>query len=83
MKVLVFFDSCYTFFILFIFILYIFISLLFFTCNSAFGQGHLEPWRYKNAFIIIIIIIIITCYNYIIFIAGYIYFRYGLSYGVT
>ena len=32
---------------------------VFFTCNSAFEQGHLEPWRYKNAFIIIIIIIII------------------------
>ena len=24
------------------------------TCNSAFEQGHLEPWRYINAFIIII-----------------------------
>ena len=33
--------------------------MFFFTCNSAFEQGHLEPWRYKNAFIIIIIIIII------------------------
>ena len=31
---------------------------VFFTCNSAFEQGHLEPWRYINAFIIIIIIII-------------------------
>ena len=48
------------------FILYIFISLplffftVFFTFNIAFEQGHLEPWRYINAFIIIIIIIIIT-----------------------
>ena len=31
----------------------------FVTCNSAFEQGHLEPWRYINAFIIIIFIIII------------------------
>ena len=28
-------------------------------CNSAFKQGHLDTWRYKNALIIIIIIIII------------------------
>ena len=48
----------------FIFI-YIFISLplalyffLNFLCNSAFEQGHLEPWRYINAFIIIIIILV-------------------------
>ena len=27
-----------------------------FFCNSAFEQGHLDPWRYKNALIIIIII---------------------------
>ena len=46
------------------FILYIFIIIItfsfftvFFTCNSAFEQGHLEPWRYINAVIIIIIII--------------------------
>ena len=40
------------------FLLYIFISLtLFFACNSAFEQGHLEPWRYINAFIIIIIMV--------------------------
>ena len=47
------------FLIHFSFILYVFISLpllLFFACNSAFEQGHLEPWRYINAFIIIIII---------------------------
>ena len=44
------------------FILHIFISLPFFivfftvfsACNSAFEWGHLEPWRYINAFIIII-----------------------------
>ena len=33
--------------------------LFFYACNSAFEQGHLEPWRYINDFIIIIIIIII------------------------
>ena len=43
------------------FILYFFISLplvfftVFFACNSTFEQGHMEPWRYINAFIIIII----------------------------
>ena len=44
--------------------IYIFISLplaflpCFFNllCNSALEQGHLEPWRYGYAFIIIIII---------------------------
>ena len=32
----------------------IFPFFLFFACNSAFEQGYLEPWRYINAFIIII-----------------------------
>ena len=46
---------------LYIFLLYymffdIFPFFLFFACNSAFEQGYLEPWRYINAFIIIIII---------------------------
>ena len=27
-------------------------------CSSPFGQGHLDPWHYRNAFISIIIIII-------------------------
>ena len=39
----VFFDM-YVFFYCFFFV--------FFTCNSAFEQVHLEPWRYINAFII-------------------------------
>ena len=29
-------------------------------CISTFEQGQLEPWRYRNAFIIIVIIIIIV-----------------------
>ena len=33
---------------------------VFLSCNSAFEQGHLELWRYINAFIIIIIIRIIA-----------------------
>ena len=51
----------YTFFILFILYLYIidfYINWIFLFCNSAFEQGHLDTWRYKNALIIIIIIII-------------------------
>ena len=43
-------------FILYVF--YIFPLFLFFACNSAFEQGYLEPWRYINAFIIIIIMVI-------------------------
>ena len=49
------------------YILYSFISLhldsfyrFLFTCSSAFEQGHLEPWRYINVFIIINIIIPLT-----------------------
>ena len=34
----------------------LFFFTVFFTCNSAFEQGHLEPWRYINAFIIIILL---------------------------
>ena len=42
----------------YIYLYYIFsVSLplffLFFACDSTFEQGHLEPWRYINAFIII------------------------------
>ena len=33
--------------------LYLYLYFLFFACNSAFEQGHLEPWRYINAFIIL------------------------------
>ena len=29
--------------------------------NSAFEQGNLDLWRYRNAFIIIIIITLATC----------------------
>ena len=50
----------YILFILFIFYLYIidfYISWIFLFCNSAFEQGHLDTWRYKNALIIIIIIL--------------------------
>ena len=48
------------FFYNFIFYLYIidfYINWIFLFCNSAFEQGHLDTWRYKNALIIIIIII--------------------------
>ena len=38
-------------------ILAILYQLDFLFCNSAFEQGHLDTWRYKNALIIIIIII--------------------------
>ena len=31
--------------------------LFYFLCTSAFEQGHLEPWRYRNASIIIIILL--------------------------
>ena len=53
-----FYILFYTF--LFIFYLYIidfYINWIFLFCNSAFEQGHLDTWRYKNALIIIIIII--------------------------
>ena len=46
-------------FILFIFYLYIidfYINWMFLFCNSAFEQGHLDTWRYKNALIIIILL---------------------------
>ena len=42
--------------ILYILYLYLLFFTGFFACNSAFEQGHLEPWRYINAFIIIIIL---------------------------
>ena len=48
----------YTFFFyIILYILYIYLYYYYyFACNRAFEQGHLEPWRYINAFIIISII---------------------------
>ena len=53
-------DTVYIFYIFTfsIFSMFFFKNLV---CNSAFEQGHLEPWRYKNACIIIIIITIPSC----------------------
>ena len=51
---LYFLYTCMYFFISTFSIFRMFFNL---RCNIAFEQGHLEPWRYRNAFIIIIIII--------------------------
>ena len=49
------------YFFFYIIYFYIFTFSCFFTgfvaCNSAFEQGHLEPWRYINAFIIILLLL--------------------------
>ena len=45
----------YIFYIIYFYIFTFSFFTVFFACNSAFEQGHLEPWRYINAFIIIII----------------------------
>ena len=38
----------------FIYLYFVFLTMLFnLLCNSISEQGHLEPWRYRNAFIII------------------------------
>ena len=50
------FCFCFLYIFLLYYVFYIFPLFLFFACNSAFEQGYLEPWRYINAFIIIIII---------------------------
>ena len=57
----VFLILVYTFYFFYFYIIYFYIItfIFFFTCDSAFEQGHLEPWRYINAFIIISIAIII------------------------
>ena len=45
--------------------LFLYFSIIFYfyvvACNSAFEQGHLDPWRYINAFIIISIIYYNLC----------------------
>ena len=46
-------NYIYFFYIIFFISLPLVFLLFFFTCNSAFEKGHLEPWRYINAFIII------------------------------
>ena len=53
---------CFLCFYLFIY-LFIFLILTVFNyvCVSAFEQGHLDPWRSENAFIIITIINLIDC----------------------
>ena len=45
-----FYILFYTFYLYIIDFLY---QLDFLFCNSAFEQGHLDTWRYKNALIII------------------------------
>ena len=55
---MVLFILFYTFYFLFVYHRFLY-QLYFLFCNSAFEQGHLDPWRNKNALIIIIIIIII------------------------
>ena len=52
-----FYILVYTFYFLFVYYRFLY-QLDFLFCNSAFEQGHLDTWRYKNALIIIIIIII-------------------------
>ena len=51
-----FFFIHFSFILCFLYFSFIF-NFYFVACNSAFEQGYLEPWRYMNAFIIIIIII--------------------------
>ena len=46
------------FFYIICFYIFLYFLFLFFASNSAFEQGNLDPWRYINAFIIIIIIVL-------------------------
>ena len=50
-----FYTFSYILSFLYIYIPLVFFVTVFFACNSAFEQGHLEPWRYINDFIIIIL----------------------------
>ena len=51
-----FFLYTFLYFLFFICIIDFYINWIFLFCNSAFEQGHLDTWRYKNALIITIII---------------------------
>ena len=50
-----FYILFYTFYLLFVYYRFLY-QLDFLFCNSAFEQGHLDTWRYKNALIIIILL---------------------------
>ena len=40
--------------LLLLYIIDFYINWIFLFCNSAFEQGHLDTWRYKNALIILL-----------------------------
>ena len=54
-----FFKVFNTFFFFYIIIYFYIITflLLCFTCTSAFEQGHLEPWRYYNALLLLLLLL--------------------------
>ena len=55
--ILALFIDMYVFLVLYIFTFSIFTVLFNSLCHSTFEQGHLEPMRYRDDFIIIVVII--------------------------